>query len=99
MSNTNIQYQKGMVDSKTRVIEMKIQALLGNKEAEYDQLLAAFCKSECDQAAALREELQKEKEALHTVTEFYTRLVTMIQNASRDVEQVEDSHAVNHVTE
>lgn len=48
MSNTNIQYQKGMVDSKTRVIEMKIQALLGNKEAEYDQLLAAFCKSECD---------------------------------------------------
>lgn len=99
MPDVNIKYKKGIVDSKTAAIEADIAALLEGKITEYDQILAEFTISQCEQAAALREQIGKEKEIISTLTDFYSTLVMMIHQASRDVEQVEDNYAVEHVTE
>ncbi|MDO4305164.1 MAG: hypothetical protein Q4D94_14770 [Bacillota bacterium] len=99
MSDVNIKYKKGIVDSKTASIEADITTLLGGKASEYDQILSGFTVSQCDHATVLREQIGKEKEMIDALMDFYTTLVTMIHNASKDVEQVESNYAVNHVTE
>lgn len=95
----DIKYSKGVVERKTRLIEIKIENLLAKKAEVYDRIITAFCLSDCEQATAVREELGKEKEVLNTIVEFYTELVTMVHNASKDVEETEDGYGKNHVTE
>jgi len=99
MPDVNIKYKKGIVNTKATEIEADIQSLLKDKAAEYDQILSAFSVSQCDQATALREEINKEKIFLDGLSDFYIQLMTMIRKASKDVDQVENNYAVNHVTE
>ncbi len=99
MPDVNIKYKKGIVDTKATEIEADIQSLLKDKAAEYDQILSAFSVSQCDQATSLREEINKEKIFLDGLADFYTQMMTMIRKASKDVDQVENNYAVNHVTE
>lgn len=95
----DIKYAKGVVDEKTRLIENKIENLLAKKAEEYDRMITAFSLSDCEQATAVRAELNTEKEILNTMAEFYTKLITMIHNASKDVAQAEDEYGKNHVAE
>ncbi len=99
MPETNIKYQKGIVDTKATEIESDIQSLLTDKQSEYEQILAAFSISQCDQATALREEIEKEKVFLESIADFYTQMMTMIRKASKDMDKVEDNYAKTHVTE
>lgn len=99
MPDSNIKYNKGLVDAKSEIIENRIEQLLGGKIEEYDQILSSFSISECDEATALRNEIEMEKAAVNTMAEFYKKLVSMIHNVSRDVEQVENNYAKNHVTD
>lgn len=98
MSDTNIKYNKGIVDRKSGEIETKIEQLLVKKIEEYDRILSAFAISECDEAAAIRNEIEMEKTAVAVMAEFYKKLVNMIHNASQDVEQMENNYTADHVT-
>lgn len=98
MPDTNIKYSKGIVESKAAEIEGSILSLLEDKVETYDQILSAFSVSECEQATQLRAEIEMEKLALSGIADFYKTLVTMIRNASKDVDTVEVGYAEKHVT-
>jgi len=98
MPDINIKYQKGIVNTKAAEIEADIQSLLEDKAAAYEQILSAFSVSQCDQATALRDEIEKEKRFLGSLQSFYTELMDMIRKASKDMDLVEDNYAETHVT-
>jgi len=98
MPDVNIKYQKGIVNTKAAEIEADIQSLLEDKAAAYEQILSAFSVSQCNQATALRDEIEKEKRFLGSLQSFYTELMDMIRKASKDMDLVEDNYAEAHVT-
>lgn len=98
MSGTRIKYKKGLVEGTGFAIERSIQSLLIDKATEYDNLLAAFSKSQCDQATAIRTQLAAERAAVNAIAEFYTQTLTMIKAASKDIDLIEEHYGVEHVT-
>lgn len=99
MPDTNIKYSKETADSKVAEIEENILSLLENKAETYDQILSVFTVSQCKQATSLRDEIEKEKLALAGMADFYKTLITMIKNASKNVNYIESHYAADHVTD
>lgn len=93
-----IKYQKGLVEGTSFAIELSIQSLLTDKASEYDNLLAAFTKSQCDEATAIRTQLAAERAAVNALAEFYKQTLALIRAASNDIDLVEKHYGIEHVT-
>lgn len=68
-----------------------------NRKTEYNNIIALFEKSDCEQADALRALLQEESRTMEMLAELLTELVHMLQKASADTSHVEDKYSVNRV--
>ena len=96
--NINIQYKETISRAMVNLIRNDIQDMLQDKKTEYDNLLGAFVTSECMHATAVRSMIAKEKDMVDVLINFYTQLLQMIENASRDIEKTEEDYSKSHLT-
>lgn len=97
MPNENIKYKSDLSKVSVTTIRYNIQSELEDKKTEYDSILESFTISECMQATAIRAMVEKEKELLETLIEFYTQILLMIENAGIDIDETEDAFSVPHL--
>lgn len=95
---TNIKYQKGKVDSMVRGLRVSVGMLLSEKSTEYDNISALMSVSKADAINALKVQLAAEKQSVIALSDFYLKLLEMIQNASHDVDIAEAHYAQDHIS-
>lgn len=95
---TNINYQKGKVDSMVRGLRVSVGILLSEKALEYDNINALMAVSKSDEISALQVQLASEKQVVLSLADFYLKLLEMIQNASHDVDLAESHYAQEHIS-
>ena len=95
--DTNILYNAGTTENTLTRIEAAVTRELNNRKTEYNNIIALFEKSDCEQADALRALLQEESRTMEKLAELLTELVHMLQKASTDTSDVEDKYSVNRV--
>lgn len=93
----NIKYEQGKVNSMVTGLNATIAGLT-DKAAQLDTISALLAVSSSDQVTALKEQICAEKKSVTTVVEFYSKMVQMIQMASRDMDQAEAHYAQGHVS-
>lgn len=93
MLKENIKYQSETAQTMITAIRNIVQNELQNKKMKYDEILNNFVVSDCMQAASLRSMLNKEKEVVDALVSMYTQMLTMLENASNDIDSTEHTYS------
>ncbi len=93
MPDENIKYKGDVTKATITALRDVIQSGLVDKKSKYDEILNNFIVSECMQATAFRGMINKEKEIAETIAEFYTQMLTMLENASNDIDATEHTYS------
>lgn len=97
MMDANILYNAGTTENTLKRIEAAVTKELKSRKTEYNNIIALFEKSDCEQADALRALLQEESRTIEMLAELLTEMVHMLQKAAADTSHVEDNYSVNRV--
>lgn len=95
--DANILYNAGTTENTLKRIEAAVTKELKSRKTEYNNIIALFEKSDCEQADALRALLQEESRTIEMLAELLTEMVHMLQKAAADTSHVEDNYSVNRV--
>lgn len=97
MPDKDINYKSELSSVTIASIKADVQSKLNARLTEYDNILASFSISQCAQATAVRNMILKEKEIINALESFYTNLLTMLQNAGKDLERTEGVYNSSHI--
>ncbi|MDO4304361.1 MAG: hypothetical protein Q4D94_10635 [Bacillota bacterium] len=93
MPDENIKYKSDVTKTTITALRDVIQSGLMDKKTKYDNILNDFSVSECMQATSFRGMINKEKEIVGVIAEFYPQMLSMLENASNDIDSTEHTYS------
>ncbi len=93
MPDENVKYKSEATKTTITTIRDAVQSGLEDKKIKYDDILNNFNVSECMQATSLRAMISKEKDVVDAMAGFYKQLLTMLENASNDIDITEQTYS------
>lgn len=93
----DIKYNSNVIMAKLGEIKGMLDTYSADERSAYEVLLSAFSASEGDQATAVRNLLENEKQLVENMTSFYLELVNMLLEAKADIEKVEEEYSSDHL--
>lgn len=93
MPDENIKYKSETAKTTITAVRDTVQSGLEDKKTKYDDILNNFNISECMQATSLRSMIGKEKDVVDALISLYIQMLTMLENASNDIDTTEQTYS------
>lgn len=93
----DVKYNSNVINAKLGAASGMLKTYTEKERSAYETLLADFSISAGDEAASVRQLLEKEKQLVESKNKLYTELINKLLSAQKDLEQVEKDYSGEHV--